>query len=171
MSRNGQLPDEQWTIGIASSRDYFAVKGIVESLITAVRGNVDLEISQIDQGLLEASRSAELRVDGRLFGYLGEVADAGLQQFGLRSPATVAGLSVRVLVERANMVPQYTRPSPYPPVVRDLNLIVDESLRWSDLSHTVRESAGDCLEKLSYQETYRDANKEWARQEASALLL
>jgi phenylalanyl-tRNA synthetase beta chain len=45
---------------------------------------------------------------------------------------------------------------------RDLNLIVDEAVRWADLAATVRGSAGPLLEDLRYQETYRDPAKDGA---------
>lgn len=43
---------------------------------------------------------------------------------------------------------------------RDLNLIVDESLRWADLASTVRESGGELLEELTYQDVYRDTQRD-----------
>ena len=47
----------------------------------------------------------------------------------------------------------------FPPISRDLNIVVDESVRWAEVEHTVRESGGELLESVAFQETWRDAKK------------
>jgi phenylalanyl-tRNA synthetase beta chain len=60
----------------------------------------------------------------------------------------------------AQFVPQHTPISPFPTIERDINLVVQETLRWSDLQRTVRSVAGPELETLAYRETYRDPQKD-----------
>jgi phenylalanyl-tRNA synthetase beta chain len=160
LPRGSQLPHEQWTLGITSGGDYFRVKGVVEAVVAALNPALNLEATDTRQPLLDPQRSAQLRLGGRLLGYLGEVTSDGLKQCGLRSATTVAELDLSALVETACLIPQNTDQSPYPPIERDLNLIVDESVRWSQLDQTVRDSAGPCLESVRYQETYRDPEKD-----------
>ena len=45
----------------------------------------------------------------------------------------------------------------YPAVERDLNLVVDEKVRWGDLAKVVREAASPFAERLEYRDLYRDA--------------
>ncbi len=160
LARGGKLPKEQWTLGLTSGGDYFHVKGIIEAIVDAVHPAVRLEVTETRQPLLDPARSARLQLGNRLFGFLGEVTQQGLKQCGLRSATTVAELNLSVLVEIACLIPQHTDQSPYPPIERDLNLIVDESVRWAQLDRTVRDSAGQFLEQISYQETYRDPQKD-----------
>jgi phenylalanyl-tRNA synthetase beta chain len=103
-----------------------------------------------------------LALGDQLLGYLGEVNPQGLKQFGLRSVATVLELDLGVLAEHANLVPQQRALSDYPAIVRDLNLIVDESVRWAALSQTIRQAVGPWLETLRFQEVYRDKQKDGA---------
>jgi phenylalanyl-tRNA synthetase beta chain len=56
-------------------------------------------------------------------------------------------------------VPRYVPQSPYPAVTRDLNLVVDEAVRWADVASTVRASGGPCFESLDYRQTYRDPQR------------
>ena len=117
--------------------------------------------------LLDARRSAELRVrlpgddadDEELLGYLGEVSAAGLEQFELRSPSTVAELKFATLLEIAELVPKYHQPPMFPAVSRDLNLVVDESVRWAEVAHTVRRAAAPFAEALQFRDEYRDAER------------
>ncbi len=47
----------------------------------------------------------------------------------------------------------------YPAVTRDINLVVDEAVRWADVAATVKANGGPCLEHLEYRQTYRDPER------------
>lgn len=158
----GDLPLEQWTLGIVSGGDYHRVKGVVEALLAALRGGTRLEAVDTKQPLMDPLKSSELRVQDQCLGYMGELSADGWRQTGLRSGATVAEIRMAVLVGLADLIPKYTEQSPYPAIDRDLNLIVDESVRWAALAETVQQSVGECLESLRYQEIYRDPKKDGA---------
>jgi phenylalanyl-tRNA synthetase beta chain len=160
LPRGSELPDEQWTLGMVSGGDYCRLKGVVEAIVAALNPSARLKTEDTRQTLLDPVKSCRLQLNGELVGYLGEVSKDGLKQFGLRAPATIAELKLSVLAKIARLIPKYAELSPYPPIERDLNLIVDEPVRWSALAETVTNSAGDCLEGLSYRETYRDPQKD-----------
>ncbi len=157
---NSPLPRELRLLGIASGGDYYRVKGVVEALVAVVNHAAQLEIGDTKHPLLDAAKSCQLRLNDNLLGFVGEVTPDGLKQFGLRSPATVAEIDLGVLGAVANLIPKYQPQSPYPSITRDLNFVVDEPLRWSQLAGTVRTSAGPCLELVEYKETFRDPNRD-----------
>jgi phenylalanyl-tRNA synthetase beta chain len=68
-------------------------------------------------------------------------------------------VNLALLVEAANLVPQYQPLPPYPAVTRDLNLVVDEAVRWADVAETVRANCGEYFENLEYRDAYRDAER------------
>ena len=160
LSRGHELPWEQPTLALTSGGDFGRVKGVVEALVTALKRTAQLDAEPTRQPLLDEHKACELRVQGRRLGFLGEVSPAGLKQFGLRAATTIAELDLSVLVGLAELVPQYSEPIAFPAIERDLNLIVDEAVRWSALAETVRQAAGGCLERLQYRETYRDPEKD-----------
>ena len=49
-----------------------------------------------------------------------------------------------------------TRPSEFPPVERDLNLIVDEEVAWASLASAIEEASRGLLEHLSLTQVWRD---------------
>ncbi|MDA1053099.1 MAG: phenylalanine--tRNA ligase subunit beta [Planctomycetota bacterium] len=157
-----ELPIEQHTLGIASGGDYSSVKGVIESLVAALNPACQVAVRETKQPLLDNARSCELHVDGELLGFLGEVTPAALKSFKLRLATTVAELSMSALGVIANLIPQHSPQSAFPAMSRDLNLIVDESLRWADLASTVRESGGELLEGVTYQDIYRDNQRDGA---------
>jgi len=162
LPREGDLPEEQPMLGIVSGEGFGVVKGVVEGLVGALNPQARLEVDRFEHPLLEAVRCCRLQSAGQMCGVLGEVSADGLKRFGLRAPATVAELKLTVLAEQANLVPQHRRQSPYPAIARDLNLIVDEHVQWSDIGDAVRATAGSMLEELLYRETYRDAKTDGA---------
>src|SRR5690606_1281686 len=109
------------------------------------------------------ARSAELYVrhGGKrlLLGYLGEVSPSGLKRFDLRADTTVAEFKLDTLCEIAELIPQYRQPPVFPAVTRDLNLVVDESVAWADISNTARQAAQPFAEQLELVDVYRDAQR------------
>ena len=69
-------------------------------------------------------KACQLKIDGQPLGCLGEVSEAGLARFGLRSPTTVAELRFDRLAAIAQLVPKHADLSPYPAITLDLNMIV-----------------------------------------------
>ncbi|QDU94164.1 phenylalanine--tRNA ligase subunit beta [Lignipirellula cremea] len=156
------LPREPWTLALSSGRSYHQVKGVIEALLNCLNPDLQLTASDTDQPLLDGAASAELSLAGQRFGFLGEVAAAGLKKFGLRSAATIAELDLSLLVAQSQLTPQHRAVSAYPAISHDLNFVVAESLRWSDLADTIRNSGGPLLESVDYREVYRDPKTDGA---------
>jgi phenylalanyl-tRNA synthetase beta chain len=155
-----QLPRQQWTLALASGQGYFAVKGLLESLLAALKISQETELKPVDLPLLDISRSAELWLDGERLGLLGDVCQAGCDTFSLRGETTILELNIELLARLAELVPQHKPTSAYPSISRDLNVIVAESVRWSQLQQLVAATSGDQLEHLLYRETYRDVERD-----------
>lgn len=165
------LPDEPLLVGIVSGRGFAELKGWLETLLVQLGIGRDpskpadrqleaLSCESWSLPLLHPGRTARLGWNQETFGLLGELNEAGRNQFELPHGTTVMELRLNLLTQWANLAPTY-RPLPvFPAIDRDLNLIVDDRLRWSELAATVRDSAGDFLERLSYLETYRDPQRD-----------
>jgi phenylalanyl-tRNA synthetase beta chain len=159
LPRKNELPQEEVLLALSSGGDFLRVKGIIEVILTALKTPLVLEITAFEHPLLQAGRAVELRLAGERLGYLGEVSAAGLKQFELRRATTVAEVRVAMLEQVARLIPHSVDLSPYPAVVRDFNLVVDEGVSWGSLERTLRTSAGVMLEHVEYLDTYRDAER------------
>ena len=158
------LPQEWWMLGISSGRPFREVKGVVEAILAGLglfRLGRDLDADNAEIDLLDPNASCRLSISGQTLGYVGELSARGLKQFDLRRPTTVAELKLSLLDSPAvsELVPQYMPLPAYPAVSRDLNLVVDESVRWVGVAATVRRNGGPDLESLDYRDTYRDAQR------------
>lgn len=157
--RPGQLPSEERMLGLTSGGDFLHLKGAIEALLDALHMDFALEVVDARHELFEPGRYVELRLGGERLGFLGEVSAAGRKQFDLRGHATAAEIRLADLIELANIVPQYARPLQFPSIERDLNLVVDEAVRWRDLARVVVEAGGARLTECRYQDTYRDPQR------------
>jgi phenylalanyl-tRNA synthetase beta chain len=159
LPRAGQLPDEQLMLGITSGGPYAEVKGIVEAVLADANQDAELEAAEAGCALLDPGASCQLRLGGELLGYVGQLVPEAVKRAGLRQGTTVAEVRMELLVRAANLVPRYAAQPPYPAVTRDLNLVVDEAVRWADVAATVRGSCGQYFESLRYLDTYRDPQR------------
>jgi phenylalanyl-tRNA synthetase beta chain len=162
LSQSAGLPREQWTLTAVSGEGFLHLKGVAESLVAAVNPALRIEMTDAALPLVAAGESTELRLAGQRLGFLGELSPAGLKAFGLRKETALLEIDLGSLVPHAVLVPKFTAVSAFPTISRDLNLIVDEPLRWSELETVVRASGGEFLDKAEYLDTYRDTAKDGA---------
>jgi phenylalanyl-tRNA synthetase beta chain len=159
LPRANELPDEQLMLAITSGGDFYSVKGALEAVVAELNPRIELEAADTSVELLDARRCCQLRFDGELWGYLGEVSSEGLKKFDLRSRTTVAEVKVSLLSHVADLVRLWQPQPAYPAIARDLNFVVEEQVRWTDIAAAVRTSGGERLENLEYKDTYRDETR------------
>ncbi len=158
------LPEEPWKVAIVSQRDYWQVKGAIESMVGLLNAGSVVDAKVCDFEILDPTRASELTLDGQRLGWLGEVSDYGKELFGFRQDATVAELDMAVLFSNATVIATHSAISPFPAILRDFNFIVDEAVRWADLARSVRQAGGDLLESVTYKETFRNPAKDGSDQ-------
>jgi phenylalanyl-tRNA synthetase beta chain len=153
------LPVERHMLALTSGGGFLEVKGVVQTLVSRIAPAARLSALPCKLPLFASAPSCELQLDGRTFGFLGEVAAEGLAKFELRGGATVAEIDLGLLIDAAELVRRATPLSPFPPVRRDLNVVFDETVRWADVESIVRELGGELVEALDFQEEYRDRER------------
>jgi len=157
------LPTEEPMVALVTTGgeagDFYRAKGVVEALVAAVNPAAGVEAEPTSHALREESAACRLTIDGTLLGYLGEVSEWGRKRFDLRGAAVIAELRLEPLFRTARLVPRYQELPSQPAIDRDLNLVVDEAVRWADVAATVRAAGGALLESLDYRDTYRDPER------------
>ena len=153
------LPSEEPMLALASGRDFHSVKGVLESVLAELNPSLSLEPRECRFEFLDRTESCELWLDGRLLGFMGKVSASGLKRFESREGATIAEIRVAELARVAQLVATYVKQPTLPAITRDLNFVVGDSIRWSDLSGVVKSSAGACLERLDFKGVFRDPVK------------
>ncbi|MFV2070522.1 MAG: phenylalanine--tRNA ligase subunit beta, partial [Pirellulales bacterium] len=153
------FPREEAMLALTSGKPFLDMKGVLEGLLAHLAPSVRLSTTDIDHALLDPARSSQLLLDDDLLGYVGEVRQEGLDLFQLRQPTTVMEIGLASLIEAAQLIRKHVPLSPYPSVTRDRNVVFDESVRWADVERIVIRLGGPHLERVDYQETYRDPQR------------
>lgn len=157
---DSEIPDQPVLVAFTTGRDFYAAKGIVETLVDSIAAGQRVELKSFDHDLLDLNQAGELLLNGERLGFIGTVSDYAMKQFGLRSNSVVVELDMGVLEQIAILIPRHENQSLFPAISRDFNLIMDNEIRWSQIEDTVRSSGGDLLESVTYRETFRDEKKD-----------
>ena len=120
LAYGGALP-EGWGSG-ARKIDFYDVKGDLEALLAPAQ----LRFEKLVHPALHPGRAARVLLDGRDIGCLGELHPEWIQKYDLPQAAIVFEIDFAAATE-VN-VPAYVEVSKFPPVIRDLAIVVDQSL-------------------------------------------
>jgi phenylalanyl-tRNA synthetase beta chain len=123
--------------------------------IVAAESGVELTAAATDHAPWHPGRCAALSVDGVVVGYAGELHPKVIERLGLprRTCAMELDLDAVPVVER-RPVPVV---SPFPPVLLDVALVVDESVPAAEVSDVLRAGSGPLLEDLALFDVYTGA--------------
>ncbi|MGV3484909.1 MAG: phenylalanine--tRNA ligase subunit beta, partial [Planctomycetaceae bacterium] len=161
-AEDADLPREQYSLGFVSGQDYFVVKGVIESIAERLGLPSRVRYEPAPLHGMDPAWSANVMLDDRLIGYQGVIEPKILRELKLPGAVVAAELSLVALLDQARLVPIQKGLNPFPSIVRDLNLVVDESVLWSALERAVRAAVGAELEAVHYRETYRDPKRDGA---------
>ena len=144
----GPARPEQW--GLAQRNvDFFDLKGDIESLLVPWQ----LRFERATHPALHPGRAANVLVDGRCIGWLGELHPRWQQKYELPQAPVLFELDLEALL--ASPMPAYREVSKFPPVIRDLALVVDESVPAQALLETMRASGPAVVQDLWLFDLYR----------------
>lgn len=154
-----QLPSEVNTLALGrygEGEDFFTMKGIVEVILKKFGLNGDFK--RADISYLHKGRSADIYVGKNLIGYLGEVHPEVAKSFDVSERMYIAELNVDMLNKLADYSYEFVAISNYPPIERDIAVVVDEGVLAGDLLACVRKGGGNLLVDANIFDIYR--NKE-----------
>ena len=122
---------------------------------------------QSARGLVEAGQlaSSPATIDLRpglsavRVGVVGEIAAAILTRYGLKGLVVAAELRLDRLEFAVEVERPRHRPSDFPAVERDVNLVVDRALPWGDVAAAIRGSGGSLLEECRLVQVWTDAQR------------
>ncbi|GAA5181401.1 phenylalanine--tRNA ligase subunit beta [Niveibacterium umoris] len=143
----GPADAEQW--GQASRKvDFFDLKADLEALFDGRA----LAFARISHPALHPGRAAEVRCDDRVIGYIGEIHPNWVQRYDLVSAPVVFEIDLDEAVSRP--VPVFEAPSKFPPMVRDLALVVPASVASGALLDELRMAALPIVQAIELFDVY-----------------
>jgi len=138
---------EQW--GAATRQaDFYDAKADVEAVLAPGVARYTKTLHPA----LHPGRCAAVWVDERQIGLLGELHPQWVQKYELGSAPVLLELDLEPLLARR--LPQYREVSRFPQVVRDLALVVSQSVAAEALTASLRESAPAIVQDIRLFDVY-----------------
>lgn len=150
----GQLPQEHTELALVSEGDLPQVRGALEKLVERLTGQARLAVEPAEVAALETGSAGKLTLGGKPIGVLGMTSRAAMDYYGLEKPLAVAAAALEPLLAATNLVRKYQPLPRFPAVRRDLSVVVDQAVRWSQLEQAIRACRQGELQELVYVDTY-----------------
>jgi phenylalanyl-tRNA synthetase beta chain len=147
-----------------------AAKGLAEAvlerlgLVAAAASDARVVVRPVVLDLFAPGRVGEIVLErpghpGERVGVIGEVAAAALAAAGLKDPVAAAELRLDRLEFAVDREPSRCRPSDFPAIERDVNLIVEQAVPWGDIATAIDDGGGALLEECRLVQVWTDAER------------
>lgn len=147
---HGDLPKEQVNLFIAmtgkerdyywreqlAEYDFFDIKGVIEGI--GERFGLTFTVDISNEPFLEVGRSADIYIDGKKFGWVGEMRGDVLKIYEIEQKTCCAELSFDIILEKGSLDFKYKSIPRYPQVVRDFSFFVDDRIPVSTLIDKIK---------------------------------
>lgn len=144
----GDVMPAQW--GVARRPvDFYDLKGDLEALLMPHRPL----FASCRHPALHPGRAAEIHLDGRAVGVVGELHPRWRQKYELSAAVVVAEIDLEAMLTRS--LPRHREPSRFPAVVRDLALVVDQDCPAFALQQTLAAAAPAFVQEIRLFDVYR----------------
>ncbi len=147
---------EVLTIGMYGNIDFFDLKGIIENLLQEL--NIDkYRILSSNHDSLHPGRTAELIINNKRIGWLGEVHPDVLDNYDIPVRAYIAELNFDEIANQSNSNKKYKQLPKYPSVERDIAIVVTEDITAGQIEEIIRNKGGKLVEDVKLFDIYRGA--------------
>jgi phenylalanyl-tRNA synthetase beta chain len=144
----GTADEEQWGTG-ARNVDFFDVKNDVEVLLAPAQ----VRVESAPHPAMHPGRSGRVLMNGSEIGWIGELHPRLQRKYELPAPLVLFEMDAEPLLVRR--LPQYREVSKFPPVRRDLAVIVDEKVAVQSIVDGLNRSKAPIVDAISVFDVYR----------------
>ncbi len=153
VGQKGNLPIEKAKLSLVCDSDFRDLRGVIEGLIKSIKRDAEIEFRPAD--LVWAEVGAEIIVSQKTFGNAGIFSQAVKQEFDFKD-LSLYGAELdfeQLMVLQTSPIKLRLIPR-FPAIERDLSIVVDEKIRWTDIIDAVRNKAPAELEDIRFVGAY-----------------
>jgi len=162
--------EEPLLVSFVIGGGFAAAKGLAEAvlerlgLVAGAVSDARVVVRPVVLDLFAPGRVGEIVLErsglpAERVGVIGEVAAAALAAAGLKDPVAAAELRLDRLEFAVDREPSRCRPSDFPAIERDVNLIVDQAVPWGDIATAIDDGGGVLLEECRLVQVWTDAER------------
>ena len=150
-----ELPEEKPKLSIGfygANENYYTIKSVIDDIMEVFELKCEYERANIEY--LHPGRSAVIKSNGSIVGYVGEVHPDVSENFDLEGRAYIAELDAEFISKKGLTVKTYKAISRYQGMERDLALIAPIKIPAAEILATIYETTSDILEKATVFDVY-----------------
>ncbi len=152
-----KLPEEINTVvlGAYGKADYYHIKGVVENVLEV------LGIEKYDfkretaNPCFHPGKTAALFIKNQYAGVIGEIHPDVAENYEVGEECYAAELNLDILYKHADLNRRYTPLPKFPAVLRDIAMLVDDSVLVKEIEDIIRSRGGNLLEKVELFDVYK----------------
>jgi phenylalanyl-tRNA synthetase beta chain len=146
---------EPLTLSFVAGRPFVQVLGILQGMASRMMPHAVVTTRPVAMPEFTPGRGAEVLLNGKPWGWMGELHRDVLDKCDLQDAVTMAEVRLPIVEELFEPSKSYTPIPRFPSISRDLNFVLPEAVSWEQLAGTVSESAGSLLLGTSFGGQYR----------------
>ena len=135
------------------SPDFFDIKGTVEGILE-VCGTTDYSFKKTEELTFHPGLNAEVLLEGRRIGILGEAHPEVLENYELPYKAYLFELDLEALADAADFSKRFEPIPIYPSVLRDLAIVVDQEMQSDMPIEIIYTTGGELVESVRLFDVY-----------------
>ena len=153
----GSVQPRQWG-ATETDIDFFDLKGDLVNALSLAGGSSNLVFRKCGHPALQPGQGAEILLDDRCIGLLGKLHPARARALDI--DADLFMLEVDMECFFSAELPRFAEMSRFPPIHRDLALVVEETVEVSLLEDEIRVAAGNLLQNITLFDVFKGKNLE-----------
>lgn len=152
-----KLPDEKLCLSALSDEDdaLFVLKGMLQAAAARLGLAGKLAERPAEFELFQAGAVLDVVLDGKRIGLMGVLAESWVERLGLITTPALMEIDFDRVLAVVDFDRTY-RPLPqFPAIERDLAIVLDESVLWSQIEACIRAHAPEWMESIQFFDIYR----------------
>lgn len=165
--------EEPLLLSLVTEGDFSVAKGLAEAVLAGLglpseadrcRGANRITFRRLFLDLFAPGQAAEIVLhavdcEPERIGVVGIIASGIAGRFGLASAVGAMELRLDRLEFAVGVERSLHKPSEFPAIQRDINLVVDATVPWGNIAEAIRSGAGDLLEECRLLQIWQDAER------------
>jgi phenylalanyl-tRNA synthetase beta chain len=167
IQKGKKLPEERLHLGIALSGnreprhwedkekevDLYDLKGILEGLLGHL--SLSFELSPGRGVLFEPDNCFYVQMEDHKIGLVGELSKVTLDLFEIKDKVLWAEIDMDDVFARVTQIKEFRTLPKFPPVDRDIAVVVDEMLLSKEITDKIKKAGGSMVEEVALFDVYR----------------
>ncbi len=151
----GQLWTEGWALATSElEADFFSCKGVLEDLFVKL-GVTDIEFVPQKFAIMHPTRSAAIKIGGKMAGCIGEASPETREALDLRGRPCLFELDFETVVSSVPKVVKTTEIPRFPAMHRHIAAVVADDISYATIVEAARKAGGGLLEDMDLLDLYK----------------